>query len=210
MNATQDTIAATGSAGAFVGAILVGGASRRMGRPKHGIVMPDGRTLAERVRDVLREAGAGAVVAVGDAQVEGCLSVTDTRPSQGPLAACEALLQARSWSRLGERFVVCPCDMPGIDAALIRLLVESGDRSVACLRVRGEEEPRPLPLRLDRAVLPTVVELLDRGERSLRALVRATAAAIVEIDARSAAALEDVDTPEEWERMRTRNRGESA
>lgn len=169
-----------------------------MGRPKHGIVMQDGRAFAERVRDALREAGATAVVTVGDAKVEGCLAVADTRPSQGPLAACEALLR----SRLAERFVVCPCDMPGIDADLIRQLVEAADRPVACFHVRGEEMPRPMPLRIDRVALPTVVELLERGERSLRALVTATVAAIVEIEVEAAEALADVDTPEELERWR--------
>ena len=44
----------------FSGAVLTGGASRRMGRDK-ALVLVDGETLGERVVDALRRAGASDV-----------------------------------------------------------------------------------------------------------------------------------------------------
>jgi molybdenum cofactor guanylyltransferase len=73
----------------FTGAVLCGGASRRMGRDK-AFIPVGGRTLVRRVADALEAAGATPVVAVGGdlaaLRAEGLTAVPDDAPGAGPLA----------------------------------------------------------------------------------------------------------------------------
>ena len=72
---------------AWVGAVLTGGASRRMGRPKADIEV-DGVAMAARVADAMVAAGALDVARIGD-------EVADHHPGEGPLGG---VLTALSWS----------------------------------------------------------------------------------------------------------------
>src|SRR5262245_1565825 len=83
----------------FSGAVLTGGASRRMGRDK-ALVEVDGRPMAGRVAAALREAGAAEVQAIGgDAAGLGELGldvVPDRFPGEGPLGGIVTALSAAS------------------------------------------------------------------------------------------------------------------
>ena len=64
----------------FAGLILAGGEGKRWGAPKAFARLPDGRTFLEACFRVLREAGAGPIVAtlppgVGDPGLEGLSAV---------------------------------------------------------------------------------------------------------------------------------------
>ncbi|MCI0630301.1 MAG: molybdenum cofactor guanylyltransferase [Phycisphaerales bacterium] len=110
------------------GAVLVGGGSSRMGRPKQDIVLSDGQTMLGRVVGTL----AGVcehVVLVGVNAAESTnlagldrpvRSVGDLRPGLGPLGGIEALLA----SGLDAEYLVCPCDVPMINARLLLKLIE--------------------------------------------------------------------------------------
>jgi molybdopterin-guanine dinucleotide biosynthesis protein A len=77
------------------GAVLMGGASRRMGRDK-ALVEVDGLPMASRVAAALTAAGCRSAVAVGgDAAVHarlGLSSVPDRWPGEGPLGAIVTVL----------------------------------------------------------------------------------------------------------------------
>ena len=83
---------------AFDGAVLCGGASRRMGRDKATLVL-DGRPLAVRVADELAAAGALRVEAVGgDAEAlvrAGLVHRPDRWPGEGPLGGIVTSLEAQ-------------------------------------------------------------------------------------------------------------------
>jgi molybdenum cofactor guanylyltransferase len=75
---------------AFAGAVLCGGASRRMGRDK-ALIALEGRALAVRVAEAVAAAGASGVVAVGGdlegLRAAGLAAVPDRDgPGAGPLA----------------------------------------------------------------------------------------------------------------------------
>lgn len=75
---------------AFAGAVLCGGASRRMGRDK-ALISLEGRALAVRVAEAVAAAGASGVVAVGGdldgLRAAGLAAVPDRDgPGAGPLA----------------------------------------------------------------------------------------------------------------------------
>ena len=97
--------------------VLAGGASRRMGRSKAELQLPDGRTLLERVvAELLPISGAVAIsVAATDIKVRskiaGCATIADSRKDCGPCAGVEAAL---FWA--GERgfdwVLTLPVDLP--------------------------------------------------------------------------------------------------
>ena len=106
----------------FAGAVLTGGASRRMGTDK-ALVEVDGRALALRVADALRAAGASRVVAVGGdlerLQALGLEAVPDLHPGEGPLGGILTALAATDQDVV----VVLACDLPAADPSAITAVV---------------------------------------------------------------------------------------
>lgn len=181
------------------GAILVGGRSRRMGRPKHAIELSDGRTMLWHVAAALRGVcprvvaieAAGADRGAPLADVVFDERVVDRRPDAGPLAGIEALLA----SGIDDRYLVCPCDVPHVTAALLRRLDIRAAAAVTALRVRGEAAPRPLPALFTAAALPAVRRTLDEGRRAVREGMAAAGVHEVVITPADAAALHNVNAP---------------
>ena len=169
-------------------AILCGGASRRMGVPKAGLLLPDGRSMIETIRDAL-EAICEQVVLVGNPHgLRGHRVVEDEQPESGPLAGIEALLR----SGAAERYLVVPCDMPAIaPGTLRRLMDEQGDPVV-------HFEGQPLPCLVESVLSETTTGMLADGVRALRDWQR-------KVDARQldpgGILFEDADTPEEFIRL---------
>ena len=124
------------------GVVLAGGASRRMGRPKHELKLPDGRTMLEVVTEALREVCARVVV-TGDMEI-GLQRVADLRPDQGPLGGIEAILA----SGLDAQYLVCPCDMPLVTGTLLQRLTGPADGGATVFQIEGEDSVRPLPARI--------------------------------------------------------------
>jgi len=147
------------------GVVLAGGASRRMGRPKHELKLPDGRTMLEVVAGVLREVCARVVV-TGDIEI-GLQRVADLRPDQGPLGGIEAILA----SGLDTQYLVCPCDTPLVTGLLLQRLTGPADGGATVFQIEGEDSVRPLPARISGDLLETVAALLDEQKRSVRGLV---------------------------------------
>lgn len=175
----------------MTGAILAGGASRRMGRPKQELTLPDGRTMVDAVGAALRPL-CDDVVVVGAGG-----PIADLRAGEGPLAGIEALLE----SDLDDAYLVCPCDVPLMTADLLgRLVAAPGPAAV--FRVAGEPGARPLPMRLPAAALESVQWLLDRGHRAVQSLLPLLGATEVVLTTREAAPLANVNTPQDWEAIR--------
>ena len=103
-----------------LGAVLCGGASRRMGADK-AMIRVDGVAMARRVADALLDAGCSPVIAVGGDAAElgrlGLVGVDDEFPGEGPLGG---VLTALS---LGAPAVVLACDLPNIRAATVSALI---------------------------------------------------------------------------------------
>ena len=181
-----------------VGAILTGGRSSRMGVPKAGMLLPDGRNMAERTRDMLASI-CRDVVFLGDPHgVRGHDRIDDRRADAGPLAAIEALLES---DRAAE-YLVVPCDLPLLPAALLTRLFDGDRNGLTCFEFEGQSEPHPLPCRISAACLPTVETMLDQGDRSVRALIKRLGpdATCVSLADRESELLLNVNTPEEFER----------
>ena len=117
-----------GSGGAdFAAVLLAGGQSRRMGRDKALLPLPDGRLLWERQLGILRELGPAELFISGFVRPgfpEDVPLLADELPGRGPLGGIAAALAAMRSPRL----VVLAVDLPAMTAGFLsRLLGESPD-----------------------------------------------------------------------------------
>jgi molybdopterin-guanine dinucleotide biosynthesis protein A len=175
------------------GVVLAGGASRRMGRPKHELKLPDGRTMLEVVVGVLREVCARVVV-TGDIETD-FQRVADLRPDQGPLGGIEAILA----SGLDTQYLVCPCDVPLVTGPLLQRLTGPADGGATVFQTEGEDSFRPLPARISGDLLETVAALLDEQKRAVRRLLGSIGTTVITLGPGESRLLANVNTLQEYE-----------
>jgi molybdenum cofactor guanylyltransferase len=150
------------------GAILGGGASRRMGRDKLPLKVGD-TTLLARVHEALASRCAEILIVGGGgyASPETC-RVPDLRPGrQGPLAGIEAALLAARYQSV----FIAAGDMPFLTGDLVGYLLGLLSDHVAAVVPHFGGRPHPLCAAYSRAVQPAVSGALDRGVRSVRGLL---------------------------------------
>ncbi|MGE0432230.1 MAG: molybdopterin-guanine dinucleotide biosynthesis protein B [Planctomycetota bacterium] len=183
------------------GAVLIGGASLRMGEPKHLLRRPDGTTLVEHaVREL--QTVATRVVLLGAGEVPASLAATPRLPDiadgrEGPLAGVLAALrwQPDAW------WCVAPCDQPALGRELLTWLREQAATSVWAVAASIDGQAQPLPMLLDGRLRDVAGSLWQRGgrERSLRALLQAAPGArITPLPDELRAQMRSVNTPAEW------------
>lgn len=181
------------TAGAVVGAVLCGGASRRMGRDKAALPI-DGVPMARRVADVLARAGCEPVVAVGgDAGVlheVGLAVVPDEYPGAGPLGG---LITALHQFRDAAVVVVVACDLPWLGADSVTMVL--GSMRPDDLAVIGRtDRVQPLVGAWRPSACAALDEAFATGERRLRAVLGVVGAVFVDLPA---AELTNVNTPDD-------------
>jgi molybdenum cofactor cytidylyltransferase len=192
------------------GVILAAGQSRRMGRPKALLPVGDGETFLSVLIRTLTDGGIGGGVLVVTRPADAALGREIARASDacgqvrqvenpgadrgGQLSSIIAALD--SVGEQARAILVVPVDMPLVQASTIRRLIEAFDDSQAPIlrAVCGGRHGHPVIF--SRAVF----EDLRRADPAVgaRAVVRAHGAVDVEVNDRGV--LEDVDTPEDYER----------
>ena len=153
---------------------------------------PDGRMLAERLRDVT--APVADVVLVGQARqyaALGLASVPDARAGIGPLGGLLGLLERAN----GGVALAIACDMPWVSSDLVdALLAAPSDAPIVAPKRGGRWEP--LCARYDAArVRPLAERHADRGETSLQRLLDAAGACPLREAAYDPRELRDWDEP---------------
>ena len=109
-----------------IGAILAGGRSVRMGQPKEGVIMPDGRKMIEPIIATLSQI-CRQIVIVGACRgfsipVESTLLHLQDTMGMGPLAAMATLFK----SGIDDTgYIITACDQPYLTTDLLRLLIQS-------------------------------------------------------------------------------------
>lgn len=134
----------------FVGVVLAGGKSSRMGTDK-ALLQIDGKSMLEQAKTILEELGASKVIICRNEFVSGYLP--DIYPNFGPLSGIHAAIYETNLPIL-----VLPVDMPMIDEPTLRPLLKAGLNSeVAC-----HYQSHPLP-----AFIPNGDETRDYLEQCL-------------------------------------------
>lgn len=180
------------------GCLLIGGKSRRMGRPKHLIADAAGVTWIERIAGCLAEV-CDQVILSGDGAVPESLAhlgrLDDITGAQGPLAGILAALRFKeevSW-------LVAACDMPCIYGDALRWLLST--RSAG---VWGTVPQHPLSKKYEpllahyEADSRTLFEsLLDSGSLRPGRICREEHIITPEVPLRLATAWRNCNTPED-------------
>jgi len=138
------------------GAVLTGGASRRMGRDKATLPV-GGRAMGDRVVGALVAAGLAPVFCVGGRGLPGVELVADAGPAGGgPMGGIRAALDRAA--RAGATMVaVLACDLPDVSPAgilaVVRALAVAPAAFVAVPLVGGRAEPLHAVWRVEAAAL---------------------------------------------------------
>lgn len=186
---------------AFAGAVLTGGASRRMGSDK-ALLAVDGRPLAVVAADALRMAGAVGVVAVGGDErglrTAGLDWVADDAPGEGPLGGVLSALAAFDDVPV---MAVLACDLPAaspenVDAVVAAVADHVGVPAVAVPvlpRSGGGWHREWLHAAWTAESRPVLASAWEAGERAPRRA--GTGLHVVEVEVPDPDALADADRP---------------
>lgn len=185
------------------------GASRRMGRPK--LLLPvNGRPMVAGVVEALRGGGVQEIVLVtapGDedlqtwARQNGVTLAINPDPDRGMLSTIQEGIAALGGSE-GEILLVSPADLPHLQSEtvsnLLRKMIETG-APLALPTFRGK---RGHPLAIAPGLIPEI-DTLDPNV-GLKQLRDRHEAELLEIEVEDAGVVQDVDTPEDYERLNPR------
>lgn len=155
----------------MIGVVLAGGQSTRMGRDKAALEL-DGQTLQDRCAAVLR-----------DCFPEVMIIRHDDVPGLGPIGGIATALR-----RAPEVFVVA-CDMPFLDAGLIRAMA-SQLAAYDAVAIPGE----PLHAAYSARILPVIERQIASGNYSMNHLLSQ-----LQVKTVAGPALININTPQEWE-----------
>jgi molybdenum cofactor cytidylyltransferase len=187
------------------------GHSSRMGRPKLALPLGD-RTVIEHVIAALKAGGAGGVVVVIGPHVPELIPLAEAagadvcrlaEPTPDMRATVErglAWLEEHTL-RHPEAFLLVPADHPTLDAAVVRELCDAfrGDPSRSILiPTHGGRRGHPA-LVAWRHVAGIRALPADRG---INSYFREHASEVREVPVASAAVLADLDTPEDYARLK--------
>jgi molybdopterin-guanine dinucleotide biosynthesis protein A len=167
------SVAGGAPAAGFGAVLLAGGASRRMGRDKALLPLPDGRLLWQRQLAVL-EALAPAELFISGPPKDGYPAevrrLDDAAAGLGPLGGVAAVLRAVQVPLL----VVLAIDLPLMTAEFLRKLLDRCEPEQGCVPRHGASDLyEPLAAVYPRAC-GALAERQMRGEdRSMQAFVRA-------------------------------------
>jgi len=187
----------------ITGVILAGGNSSRMGRNK-ALLEFRGRPLIETVYRTMAELFTEVIVVTNQPQEYDflpCAKIPDIHEGLGSLAGIHAAL---AWSKNPRIFVVA-CDMPYLDAGLIRGLAGLlGDE--AALVPESAAGLEPLHAFYARGALPRLEKALLAGRVRIIDLIEEVGARVVPAEevARLSAGADsflNINTPEEYSRI---------
>jgi molybdenum cofactor cytidylyltransferase len=191
------------------------GQSTRMGRPKLALPFKD-KTVLDALVQALRHTEVDpTVVVVGPhvselaaiaraAGAEVCFLERQTADMRATVEAGLEWLEARWHPRADDCWLLVPADHPRLDPDIIHRLIEaSREASPFSIWVPTYQGKRGHPTLARWAHVPRI--RAHRGDQGLNAYFREYAAETQEVPVASAAILEDLDTPEDYERLRARH-----
>lgn len=182
------------------GGVLVGGASTRMGRPKHLLVLRR-RPLLEWVRLALAAHAQQVVILGRAAGTANHISLPDVPNLTGPLAG---ILAAQRWHPLAA-WLITACDMPALTAeALGWVLTHRRPGVWAVIPAHPDGRLEPLGAVWEPQAAPLLEDLACRGELAPRLVATHDKALTPTLPADLLPAFANLNTPGEVAALRRR------
>lgn len=189
------------------GIVLAAGESRRMGRPKAGLlVTPGGATFARAAVSTLQTAGLGEIVVVAGAHLEAVTTAVAGMPNV-------VVIPNANWAagQLSSLLAgLTAVDSPDLEALVVALVdcplvtPDTVDRLIATWRATRAPVVRPAlagrhghPVVFDRAAFKALRDA--PADVGAKAVVRHYGAAVVDVPVDDAGVLADIDTPGDYE-----------
>lgn len=180
------------------GLVLVGGESRRMGRPKWALTL-DGETQLERTVGLVRELVDQVFVSVRPGQSvdlpEGAEAVDDVFPFRGPI---NGILSAMEVDR-DAAWLVVACDLPLLDPETLQALIEGRDplRIATAYQSARDGLPEPLCAIWEPRSRQRLLQAISLDLRCPRKVLIESRPELLTLANRRA--LDNANTPEEYE-----------
>ena len=184
------------------GVVLAGGQSRRMGQDK-AILEFEGRKQLERAADLLAEHLEHVYLSIRANQFDSTVrleheTIIDAYDNLGPAGGILSAHQAFPESA----WLVLACDMPLVDNAIIRILIERRDSQKAATAFASSRDslPEPLCAIYEPGTLARFRRLAEEGlETSPRELL--IQSDLFELELPRSNALDNINTPEDLARI---------
>jgi len=149
--------------------ILAGGKNTRIGKEKAFIQLPSGETIIGNTLNILRKIFPEIIIVTNRKEVYSKLNVQvveDLIKESGPLGG---IFTGLCYSTSNHNLVVA-CDMPFIQPALIRLLLDArGTYDVVIPEIDGEVEP--LFALYSKNCIPVMIEHLQKRNLKIREII---------------------------------------
>lgn len=184
--------------------VLAAGRSRRMGRPKQLLPLPDGTAVIERVVEQLTPYVSRVVVVVGHlggqvaalARRAGASIIINHDVDRGMLSSVQEGVGSLSPDTTG--VLLCPGDQPELDGRTIGPVVDAIDEADIVIPTHGGRGGHPVYVarRFFAEILCLPIDAAD----GLRRVVRGHPAQTREIELPRPELLYDIDTPADYER----------
>ena len=184
----------------ILGGVLVGGLSRRMGRPKQLVQVGDATMIEHVVRALSGEVDNVVLLGKGPipATLETLSRVADADGCQGPMAGILGAMRAEPEAC----WVVAPCDLPLLQAAAVRWLVASRRPGAWVVLPSLEGFVEPLLAIYEPGARSLLEEAASAGEYSLHRLAPSSRVRTAEPPAALRPCWFNANTPQELASLR--------
>jgi len=201
--ADEQTRTAATSVRPILGGLLIGGGSKRMGRPKSRLMFDDA-TFGERIVDVMKK-HVTEIHLLGDGPIPRGLADLPRFPDPpnvgGPLAGILAALRARR----GVGWIIVGCDQPLItDDALTWLLNQRKPDRLAIMPRMDAERIEPLLAIYETGILEQAEKLAAQGISRIRKIALAEGVFMPTPPVELRACWTNVNTPEDYALLKPR------
>ncbi|MDT0631562.1 molybdopterin-guanine dinucleotide biosynthesis protein B [Rubrivirga sp. S365] len=183
------------------GLVLVGGQSRRMGRPKWAIEY-QGEPQAARTARLLGDVCERVFLSVRPGQTTEALglpTLPDQFPSWGPAAGILTAMEAEP----GAAWLVAACDLPFLDAPTLAALATGRDRLRIATAYRSAHDglPEPLCTVWEPRARQRLLQAASIGIACPRRVLRESRPCLLDLD--DSRALDNANTPADFEAARS-------
>ncbi len=178
----------------YIGVVLAGGQSRRMGEDKALLKLQNGKTLLQQSIHLLNQCGIDNVVISGD-RVDG---IADKIANMGPLSAIETIIHKTH----SDRLIIIPVDMPLLSNRLISELLKSDNDET----VYFQNHYLPLNLAVTKkntAIIGRLLAQQESRQHSIKNFLSQIPVKILPLKKTQAIELQNINTPEQWQQLNT-------